>query len=69
MGVIGETCVDAWVDGCGEGLIGDIAEGDVTERDERFSERDERSTTRSADMVSTRVGVCCAETAAGWECC
>ena len=43
MGVIGETPLVA-VDVCGEGLMGDKLVGEVTERDERLSDKvEERS--------------------------
>ena len=38
MGVMGETWELAWVDGCGEGLIGERLVGEVTEREERLRE-------------------------------
>ena len=38
MGVIGETCELACVDGCGDGLIGERLVGEVTESEERLRE-------------------------------
>ena len=38
MGVMGDTWELAWVEGWGEGLIGERLVGEVTEREERLRE-------------------------------